>query len=146
MFWDNFVFYCNQKGVAPNVAAAAVGVKSSGTVTGWKNGAIPRQSVLKKLADYFEISVEMLINATPRLWSAARESIANQDFAKLPIEQREAILKTAKKDAPGPQAESDLERRLRDIAVKLPPDFLEREIAYLEQKVQQLHVPTDSDM
>lgn len=51
-----------------------------------------------------------------------------------------------KKDAPGPQAESDLERRLRVIAAKLPPDFLEREIAYLEQKVQQLHVPTDSDM
>lgn len=51
-----------------------------------------------------------------------------------------------KKAAPGPQAESDLERRLRAIAAQLPPDFLEREIAYLEQKVQQLHVPTDSDM
>ena len=146
MFWDNFVFYCNQKGVAPNVAASAVGVRSSGTVTGWKNGAVPRQSVLKKLADYFGISVEMLINASPALWNAARESVANQDFAKLPIEQREAMLKAVKKDAPGQQAESDLERRLRVIAAKLPPDFLEREIAYLEQKVQQLHVPTDSDM
>lgn len=52
----------------------------------------------------------------------------------------------AKEKAPGPQAESDLERRLRDIAAKLPPDFLEREIAYLEQKAQQLHVPADSDM
>ena len=51
-----------------------------------------------------------------------------------------------KKDAPGPQAESDLERRFRAAAAKLPPDFLEREIAYLEQKAQQLHTPTDSDM
>lgn len=146
MFWDNFVFYCSQKGVAPNVAAAAVGVKSSGTVTGWKNGAMPRQSILKKLADYFEIPVELLINASPLLWNAARESVANQDFAKLPIEQREAMLKAAKEKAPGPQAESDLERRFRAAAAKLPPDFLEREIAYLEQKAQQLHVPTDSDM
>lgn len=60
MFWDNFLFYCNQKGVAPNVAAQSVGIKSSGTVTGWKNGAIPRRGVLKKLAQYFEISVSDL--------------------------------------------------------------------------------------
>ena len=58
----------------------------------------------------------------------------------------ERVLTGEKESAPGPQAESDLERRLRAIAAKLPPDFLEREIAYLEQKVQQLHVPTDSDM
>ena len=133
MFWDNFVFYCNQKGVAPNVAAAAVGVKSSGTVTGWKNGAIPRQSVLKKLADYFEISVEMLVNATPTLWAAARESIANQDFAKLPIEQREAILKTTKENAPGPQAESVNEKLLIDLFRQLSPERQQEELAYLAQ-------------
>lgn len=61
MFWNNFVSCCNQKGVAPNVAAAAVGVKSSGTVTGWKNGATPRQSVLKKLSDYFGVSTRFLL-------------------------------------------------------------------------------------
>lgn len=61
MFWDNFLFYCNQKGVAPNVAAQSVGIKSSGTVTGWKNGAMPRPGVLSKLAQYFEISVSDLV-------------------------------------------------------------------------------------
>lgn len=58
----------------------------------------------------------------------------------------ERVLTGEKENAPGPQAESDLERRFRAAAAKLPPDFLEREIAYLEQKAQQLHVPTDSDM
>lgn len=43
------------------MAASDVGVKSSGTVTGWKNGAIPRQGVLKRLADYFCVSVSDLI-------------------------------------------------------------------------------------
>ena len=62
MFWDNFLFYCNQKGVAPNVAAQSVGIKSSGTVTGWKNGAMPRPGVLSKLAQYFEISVSDLVS------------------------------------------------------------------------------------
>lgn len=42
------------------MAASDVGVKSSGTVTGWKNGAIPRQGVLKRLADYFGVSVSDL--------------------------------------------------------------------------------------
>lgn len=43
------------------MAATAVGVKSSGTVTGWKNGAAPRQGVLRKLADYFGVSTEDLL-------------------------------------------------------------------------------------
>lgn len=43
------------------MAASDVGVKSSGTVTGWKNGAIPRQGVIKRLADYFCVSVSDLI-------------------------------------------------------------------------------------
>mgnify|MGYP001755710016 FL=1 len=43
-----------------NAAAADVGVKSSGTVTGWKNGAKPRGPVLKRLADYFDVTVEEL--------------------------------------------------------------------------------------
>ena len=78
MFWDNFLFYCNQKGVAPNVAAQSVGIKSSGTVTGWKNGAIPRRGVLKKLAQYFEISVLDLVgdeqkeNPAPK-WDGLKE-------------------------------------------------------------------------
>lgn len=61
MFWSNFIDCCNKKGVSPNVAAAAVGIKSSGSVTGWKNGAIPRQSVINRLADYFGVDVNDLV-------------------------------------------------------------------------------------
>lgn len=63
MFWDNFVRLCNQAGKYPNTVAAEVGVKSTGTVTGWKNGANPRQTVLLKLADYFGVTVDDLLNA-----------------------------------------------------------------------------------
>jgi transcriptional regulator with XRE-family HTH domain len=62
MFWDNFVRLCNQAGKYPNTVAAEVGVKSTGTVTGWKNGANPRQTVLLKLADYFGVTVDYLLN------------------------------------------------------------------------------------
>ena len=50
MFWNNFEALCAKKGVSYNAAAADVGVRSSGTVTGWKNGAKPRGPVLKRLA------------------------------------------------------------------------------------------------
>ena len=61
MFWDNFVRLCNQAGKYPNTVAAEVGVKSTGTVMGWKSGANPRQTVLLKLADYFGVTVEYLL-------------------------------------------------------------------------------------
>lgn len=60
MFWNNFEALCAKKGVSYNAAAADVGVRSSGTVTGWKNGAKPRGPVLKRLADYFGVTVEEL--------------------------------------------------------------------------------------
>ena len=115
MFWDNFVFLCNQKGVAPNVAAAAVGVKSSGTVTGWKNGATPRQGVLRKLADYFGVSVDVLSNTPTTLLSAAREAVANQQFAELPIEKREAMLAGAKEKAAIDVVDDDLQEYLDEL-------------------------------
>ena len=43
MFWDVYTRLCAKDGKAPNVIAREVcGVKSTGTVTGWKNGATPR--------------------------------------------------------------------------------------------------------
>lgn len=42
------------------MVASEIGVKSSGTVTGWKNGALPRQSVLIKLSEYFGVPVSYL--------------------------------------------------------------------------------------
>lgn len=60
MFWDNFVSLCTQRGTSPNAVAAEL-KKSSGSVTAWKNGAVPRETTLKKIADYFEISIDELL-------------------------------------------------------------------------------------
>ena len=55
MFWTKFVALCHSRGEAPNTVAANVGVKSSGTVSGWKKGAMPRDGVLTAIADYFDV-------------------------------------------------------------------------------------------
>ena len=114
----------------------------NGTIGKWgKNGRVPNYANLLAVANALGVTVDDLTGTAetqaeyPELWAAAEAKIRMDD-----------ALAGIKKDAPGPQAESDLERRFRAAAAKLPPDFLEREIAYLEQKVQQLHAPTDSDM
>lgn len=61
MFWDNFVLLCNQVGKSANAVAAEIGFKSSGTVTGWKEGKIPYERNLRKIADYFGVTVDDLI-------------------------------------------------------------------------------------
>lgn len=53
---------CGSVGKAPNTVASEIGIKSSGTVTGWSNGAIPRKSVLFKLCQYFGVTEEQLLS------------------------------------------------------------------------------------
>jgi transcriptional regulator with XRE-family HTH domain len=60
MFWDIFVRLCQQNHVSPNAVAKECGVKSSGTVSAWKRGAMPRDGVLASIADYFDVTVEFL--------------------------------------------------------------------------------------
>ena len=63
MFYDNFVKACNFKNVSPSSVAEEIGLNRA-AVTGWKNGAIPRDSTIEKLADYFGISKTDLIGST----------------------------------------------------------------------------------
>lgn len=61
MFWENYLQLCNKVGKSANAVAAEIGFKSSGTVTGWKDGKIPYERNLKKIADYFGVTVADLI-------------------------------------------------------------------------------------
>lgn len=63
-FWDKFESLCKEHGKSPNAVAADIGIKSSGTITGWKNGALPRPGVVKKLSDYFGVPIEFLSGDT----------------------------------------------------------------------------------
>lgn len=61
MFWNNFVLLCNKKNISPNGACAALGL-SVATATKWKKGAVPRDTTLQKIADYFGVSTEYLLS------------------------------------------------------------------------------------
>lgn len=90
MFWNNFEALCAKKGVSYNAAAADVGVRSSGTVTGWKNGAKPRGPVLKRLADYFGVTVEELTGEEPE--QKEKPNTAGEiDLSGLSLEDAELV-------------------------------------------------------
>lgn len=64
MFYDRFVELCNQKGVSPTRAAIEAGISKS-LVSKWKSNAAkePSPEVIRKIADYFEISPYEVIEA-----------------------------------------------------------------------------------
>ncbi len=60
MFWERFLSECERIGKKPNPVGKEVGV-SSGTVTGWKNGVVPKPEKLQKIADYFGCTTDYLL-------------------------------------------------------------------------------------
>lgn len=63
MFWSVFVGLCAQRGVSPNAVAKELAL-SSGSVTSWKGGAVPRPTTIKKIADYFAVSPDLFLAET----------------------------------------------------------------------------------
>ena len=59
MFWQNFTKLCIETRKPPSRVAAELGF-SNASVTGWKKGAVPRDSTLSRIADYFGVPVESL--------------------------------------------------------------------------------------
>lgn len=95
MFWKNFIKLCNEHGTKPNPVAQELGI-ASGSITKWKNGAIPRDTTLQKLADYFGVSVDYLLgkdaSPSPRpSKNVLRVPVYGQVAAGIPIEAIEDI-------------------------------------------------------
>ena len=61
MFYDNFIKLCNQAGKGPSFVAEEIGLKKS-AVTSWKKGRTPTDANLHKIASYFGVTVESLID------------------------------------------------------------------------------------
>ena len=60
MFWDNYCKLCFKINKKPNSVAKEIGI-SSATVTKWKNGSQPSSPTLKKIANYFNVPSDILL-------------------------------------------------------------------------------------
>ena len=63
MFYNNFLRACNLIGKTPSAALADAGIDKS-AASRWKNGKMPTDATLQKLADYFGISTTDLTGET----------------------------------------------------------------------------------
>nr|DAF04419.1 MAG TPA: SOS-response transcriptional repressor [Caudoviricetes sp.] len=120
MFWDNYLFLCNSVGKSPNAVAAEIGIKSSGTVTGWSKGSVPRKSILFKLSEYFKIGMDDLLSDSLQMNAVTPE----QSTRGMTEEQREAYYRDLHKKEPpemiGGLTEEDMEilKRFRNASPK----------------------------
>ena len=105
MFWDNFYNICTKNGKTPNLVAKELGI-SSGSITAYKNGRLPRPNILKAFADYFGVSVDYFLNDEP-------EEIKKDPTPKTGNEV------------------SDLDTFTLNILHKLTPEYQEKAIAHL---------------
>lgn len=64
MFWEVFVMLCKSKGLTANAVCKELGF-SNATATKWKKGADPSGKSLQKIATYFGVSTDYLLNGTP---------------------------------------------------------------------------------
>lgn len=73
MFWKIFVKLCSERNTKPNPVAKSLNI-SSGAVTKWKAGAMPNDTTLYKIANYFGVSVEYLKGEEPQKEKASPTS------------------------------------------------------------------------
>lgn len=63
MFFQNLIQLCNDNNTSPNAVCIALGL-SPAAATKWRSGAVPRETTVLKIADYFGVSVEELTKDT----------------------------------------------------------------------------------
>ena len=63
MFWQRFTELCTSQNKFPNNVASELGFSNAAS-THWKQGSVPRATALKKIADYFGVTVEYLKGET----------------------------------------------------------------------------------
>lgn len=61
MFYQNLIQLCADRGTTPTELCHSIGLAGS-AATKWKSGSVPRDTTLKKIADYFGVSTEQLLH------------------------------------------------------------------------------------
>lgn len=97
-FYENFVSLCNSIHKSPTATIVAIGLERS-SVTRWKNGGSPSDATVRRIADYFGVSVaELLADETDDSKTAAETNIGGLEaefarlFASLTPEQQNEII------------------------------------------------------
>ena len=78
MFWENLIELCSKQDISPTGLCLKLGF-SNATAVRWKKGSVPNDTTLKKIADYFGVSVEYLKGETDTVGETIRGEITDAE-------------------------------------------------------------------
>lgn len=87
MFYDRFIELCNKKGVKPSRVAMEKGF-NKGSISSWKKNAElgkdvkPTTEILEKIANYFDVTVDELLENEKNLTEEDKEIKEYLEFLK----------------------------------------------------------------
>ena len=64
MFKENFIRLCNERGEFPSVVCKNIGITPA-AFSKWTDESVPRKATLMRIADYFNVTVDQLLNGDP---------------------------------------------------------------------------------
>ena len=109
MFYNYFVELCNRAKISPSKAAQQIGLSKS-SVSGWKNGSVPRDSQIMRIADFFGIPVSDIYSVV----NSQRAAIFNRtEFEKYTMNRAEKAPETEK--APAPSKGTEVFMKMHDM-------------------------------
>lgn len=109
MFYNYFVELCNRAKISPSKAAQQIGLSKS-SVSGWKNGSVPRDSQIMRIADFFGIPASDIYSVV----NSQRAAIFNRtEFEKYTMNRAEKATETEK--APAPSKGTEVFMKMYDM-------------------------------
>ena len=98
MFYDVYMKLCEEHGEKPYQLVLKLGAKGNSIVDQWKKGSTPRATMMKSIADYFNVPVAYLLTEDESLLETkkpATEVTGNVDVIRDEIMPRVANLSQA---------------------------------------------------
>ncbi len=83
VFFEKYCALCKERGLSPTAATVSIGV-SRGSVTAWRKGErLPSASVLQKIADFFDVTVDYLLSDGAQSTTAEDDESLNEYLNEL---------------------------------------------------------------
>lgn len=94
MFKKIFIDLCNERKESPTAVCKALGL-SAATFSCWTDESIPRRATLQRMADYFDVSIDILLGKEKR---PTAEAVGNDDQLFTEAEQLMGSLSPARQE------------------------------------------------
>ena len=92
-FFNNIKKLCSAKGISVTALGQELGL-SNATTAGWRKGSQPRGKTLKMIADYFNVTVDQLMDSP--IINGSERTLSEQAVELLGIFEQLSVLDQAK--------------------------------------------------